>query len=126
VDSSDNIYFSGFYQDTITFGSTVLTGATASVFLAKYDAFGNAIWARSSVNASTSSSSYCFFACTDAFGNCYQTGYYHDTISFGLDTLIGVGTNNFFLVKYDSSGNVIWAKSSAGTGDERAFSVATD
>jgi hypothetical protein len=46
----------------------------------------------------------------DKWGNAYITGLFNDTLSFG--TFI-VGTNKYtsvFLVKYDTSGNVIWAE----------------
>src|SRR6185312_16298136 len=46
---------------------------------------------------------------TNKTGNAYVTGVYNSDVIFGNDTL---KTNSFnaYLVKYDSSGNVIWAK----------------
>ena len=44
------------------------------------------------------------------------TGFYRGQGVFDTITLNGVGTRNGFLAKYDSVGNVIWAKSIIGTG----------
>src|ERR1035437_9982771 len=60
---------------------------------------------------------------TDAFGNVYMVGYFPtSTITFGSTTLINdsSGTRDIFIVKYDQSGNVIWAKSAGGTGNDRS------
>lgn len=50
VDASGNIYAIGWYTSaTITFGGTTLTNPgnfTGDMFLAKYDATGNVLWAK--------------------------------------------------------------------------------
>lgn len=50
--------------------------------------------------------------CTDNAMNVYVEGYYTGTfIAFGTDSLkSGYGTNQTFITKYNSSGNVVWAK----------------
>ncbi|MEP7171304.1 MAG: SBBP repeat-containing protein, partial [Bacteroidota bacterium] len=55
---------------------------------------------------------------TDGNGNSYITGGQISPIAFGNDTLSNSG---FFVVKYDPSGNVLWAKSCAG-----GYGVGTD
>src|SRR5689334_10121454 len=63
TDKSNNVYITGTYEDTITFGSFVLTPTGGSNFyLAKYDALGNVKWAKSagsSSNGNCSGSSVC-------------------------------------------------------------------
>ena len=64
---------------------------------------------------------------TDNAGNIYATGLFNgSTITFGTYTLTNAGGNNIFLVKYDPSGNVLWAKGFGGSVDDRGYSVATD
>ncbi len=66
---------------------------------------------------------------TDASGNVYMTGVFSSpTITFGTYTLTNAspGYSDIFLVKYDSSGNVIWAKRFGGTNDDYGKSVAID
>ena len=52
---------------------------------------------------------------TDKNGNAYITGSFLSTIIFGNDTFKGTNisgtTESAYLVKYNSSGNIIWAKS---------------
>ena len=64
---------------------------------------------------------------TDASGNVYVVGtFYNTTISFGSTTLTSNGDYDFFWVKYDPSGNVLWAKSAGGGGTDEAKAVFTD
>jgi hypothetical protein len=63
----------------------------------------------------------------DAAGKPYVTGYFKSpTITFGSFTLTNTGSEDLFLVKYDASGNVLWAKSAIGTESDYGFSVAVD
>ncbi len=63
----------------------------------------------------------------DASGNSYVTGYFYSpTITFGTTTLTNAssGTADMFVVKYDASGNVVWAKSAGGTSMDFGNSIA--
>lgn len=51
-------------------------------------------------------------SCTDPSGNLYVAGTYEDAaITFGNTTLNNTGRKDAFLVKYDPTGNVQWARS---------------
>jgi len=65
----------------------------------------------------------------DASGNMIVTGeFLSNTITFGSTTLTNAGgsQNDFYLVKYDVAGNVVWAQRTGGTGDEIGSAVTTD
>jgi len=121
TDNWDNVFITGWFQDSITFASYVLTGAN-SVFLAKYDSYGNVKWAKTASGGTSVGT--CVAA--DVFGNSYVTGYFANSISFGSHTITTVGSYNIFLVKYDSSGNVLWARSAGGLQSDNAWGVTTD
>ncbi|HTD40631.1 MAG TPA: hypothetical protein VK671_08425, partial [Mucilaginibacter sp.] len=126
TDQSENIFVAGQYRDTIIFGSHVLTGAQEGVYLTKYDTYGNIKWAKGDISANILN---CWTGgiCTDSSGNCYLVGYFNDTVSFDSFTLISSGINDaIFLVKYDPSGNVLWAKSAGGSGMDDCYGVTTD
>src|ERR1035441_1329723 len=53
---------------------------------------------------------------SDFAGNVYLTGVYSNIITFGSDTLIDTGAGSVYLVKYNSQGDVIWAKTSVSSG----------
>ena len=80
-----------------------------NIFVAKYDSSGNVQWAKS---ATGNGYDYSYGICTDSNSNVYITGMFQGSIIFGSSTL----TNsvyyyyNIFLAKYDSDGNVLWAK----------------
>jgi hypothetical protein len=67
---------------------------------------------------------------SDVKGNIYVTGYFaNSTINFGSITLTNTsvdGSPDIFIVKYDSTGRVIWAKSAGGTKGDVAMSISTD
>src|ERR1035437_7092931 len=110
VDINGNVYFTGGYSgSSIIFGNDTLINPnsnTANIFLAKYDISGNFIWSK---NEGGSGGDVGNYVATDELGNAYVTGYFgSSSITFGTFTLIN---NGFFLCKYDSLGNVIWARS---------------
>ena len=127
---SGEVYATGiFYSTSITFGSTTLTNngsASCDIFLTKYDASGNVIWAISSGGTMNDAAT---SVTVDALGNVYVTGWFSSpTIVFGSTTLTNAssGTGDFFLVKYDSNGNVLWAKRAGGADWEIAQCVVVD
>lgn len=129
VDASGNVYITGIFRSRyMRFGSGITLfnpNATSSnfwtntdIYVAKYDASGNPQWAKNTSNSGGGFNEGKSIT-TDAAGNILVAGtYYLPSIAFGTNTLTGSGAVNLFVVKYDNSGNVIWAKSavSAGSG----------
>ena len=126
VDTSGNTYVTGsFNSPYLTFGSTTLTNAGGDdIFLVKYDANGNVLWAKSPGGAASDDAT---SVAVDVSGNIYLAGYFFSpTITFDSITLTNVGSQNIFIAKYDTNGNVIWAKCAGGTDNDDAFSIAVD
>lgn len=126
ADNSGNIYATGNYNtpSTINFGSTALAnGKSRNMFLVKYDAGGNVLWA---TNAQVPSK----FAwvskapqlgeqlTTDKLGNVTITGNYLDTVIIGGQLLTcsfnnynnAIYSGNIFIAKYSPAGNPLWQK----------------
>jgi hypothetical protein len=86
-------------------------------------------WARQSIGGSNSFDQATSVA-ADGMGNIYKTGRFSSSsITFSTFGLTNNGSNNtydFFLVKYTSSGNVIWVRHAGGQGNEEGLSVSTD
>ena len=126
VDGSGNVYVTGFYTNSsITFGTTTLTNAGGNdVFLVKYDANGNVVWAKS---AGGSNNEVGWGLAVESSGNSYITGHFESSsISFGTTTLSNAGSSDIFVVMYDASGNVVWAKSEGNTGSDWTNGIAVD
>jgi hypothetical protein len=84
------------------------------------------------MNSSTSGA-YLQDLSTDSLGNIYATGFFEGQISVfsqGATTAAfsttGVGGNDTFLVKYNSSGVVQWLLRRGSAALDRAFAVASD
>lgn len=132
TDSNSNIYITGdFDSPTLTFGNTVLTNSgNQDVFLAKFDSNGTPLWAKSITGQQYD---YGYALTVDNSNNVYVGGiFFSDTINVGGITLTNVesGLSNIdhdvFFAKFDSTGNVLWARSGGGTGYDELTSLTTD
>jgi len=114
VDASGNSYVTGGFEGTAIFGSTTLeSGGSQDIFVAKLDNRGNWLWAK---KAGGTDSDYGYGIAVDASGNSYVTGYFKGSATFGSTTLTNNGFANIFIAKLDSSGNWLWAKNAGYSG----------
>jgi len=112
TDKYGNVYVCGnFRNDSVIFDNLVLHNNgdpfSFSTFLVKYDPNGNVLWARSSYSADVAVHK----SFTDRQGNTYLAGNFYGLIAiFENDTIWNINPSwyytDFFIVKYDSSGNV--------------------
>ena len=128
TDASGNVYITGdFSSQTFTIGTNTLTntlGSGGDVFIAKYDPNGNVLWAK---KTSSTGGDEGRGISTDTSGNVFITGTFSGpTMTLGSDTLKNAGYNNIFIAKYNSNGNVLWAKSEGGTNNDYGLGIATD
>lgn len=126
VDAFGNCFVTGYFNSpSLLFGTTTLTSAgDDQIFLAKYDASGNAVWAK---GAGGTTYEYGKAIDIDLKGNIFVAGYFGSpSITFGTTTLNNSGSGDMFLVKYDSLGAVKWAKKAGGPANELAYGVSVD
>ena len=134
VDSSGNVYVAGSSNSTfVDFGNgiTLMTFQTQDFFVAKYNSSGTAQWAQGLASEGGGSNDYAKSVAVDSSGNVYLVGYsVSSSLNFGNGvTLERRGNDDFFVVKYNSSGVAQWAKntvSGSGTSYEYAYGVAVD
>ena len=114
IDIQGNIYVTGGFHSTLDFGSVILTGLNhGDIYLAKFDAQGNIIWARQAGGISYDNSG---GVAADTFGNVYITGYFSGSAMFDAIPLNSSSGTAAFIAKYDSSGNIKWVKNLNGVG----------
>jgi len=132
VDSSGNIYTTGFFIGTVDFdpgdGTTNLTSAGANdAFVSKLNSSGELIWAKSFGGASIDVG---YSIAVDSSGNVYTTGYFEGTADFdpgaGTSNFTSAGYRDVFVSKLNSSGELIWAKSFGGSQPDEGNSIAVD
>ncbi len=97
VDASGNAYVTGIFQGTATFGSFTLmsAGGSADLFVAKYDSFGDVLWARSAGGGSYDGG----YGIAVTGSHVYVTGHY------GPDV---------FVAKYGHEGELLWTSGAGG------------
>ena len=125
TDAGGNIYVTGFFEsDTVNFGSFKLPNKGVNdIFIAKYDSSGNVLWAKS---AGGVDADWGHGIISDDTGNTYITGFFKsDSLAFDnivLNNPNQSGSQAIFLVKFDPSGNVLWAKTiGGGFGDQQTY-----
>ncbi|MBW8050117.1 MAG: T9SS type A sorting domain-containing protein [Cytophagales bacterium] len=134
TDASGNVYVTGVFTDTADFDpgpgtDTLISNGNDGMFIVKFDSAGNHIWAFS-IDGTANPNNYGpwgFIA--DASGNLYITGVFEGIKDFdpvGTVNLTAVDSAEIFLAKYDSSGNIVWAKSMGGSGIDKAYSISQD
>jgi hypothetical protein len=129
MDGSGNVYITGSFQGpSFTLGTITLTCNVNALafFIAKYDPSGNILWAR---GAGGKDYDYGTAIASDASGNVFVTGYFRSpTMVFGTTTLTNAGnwTDDFFIVKYDASGNTLWSKRAGGLNNEYGWGISVD
>ena len=95
------------------------------MFIVKYDASGNALWANSTAGAGASSVS------TDVSEKIILAGQFNaPTFTIGATTYTNAdpsgNTSDLFIVNHDSSGNILWSKSTGGTASDKVNSITVD
>ncbi|MBT5207449.1 MAG: hypothetical protein HOM00_10215, partial [Acidimicrobiaceae bacterium] len=138
VDSSGNVYTTGYFNGTVDFdpgaGTANLTSnGYKDVFVSKLDSSGNYVWAK---NFGGTGNDMGYSVAVDSSGNVYTTGYFTGTVDFdpgaGTTNLVPNGSSDAFVSKLDSSGDLVWAKNldvqivGFGQFDRTALSIAVD
>ncbi|MEO5571220.1 MAG: SBBP repeat-containing protein [Bacteroidia bacterium] len=134
VDSSGNVYTTGYFKDTADFDPGIgtyylISDASYDIFVSKLDASGNFVWAKQMGGISNDEVGYSI--AVDVGENAYTTGFFNGTADFdpGTGTYNLTSAGNYpdiFVSKLDASGNFLWAKQLGGTDADWGFSIAVD
>ena len=114
TDAAGNLYVTGSFEaDTIRFDTIALVNSHyGDMFLVKYDPMGNVKWAKR--GASWGAYFQPSGLAADPSGNIIVTGRFGGALSlFGADTfhtVPGLGYDQLFVIKVDTSGNTLWKK----------------
>ena len=134
TDAAGNTYVSGSYFGTVDLepdinpnphGEVLPTSQSRDLFIAKYDATGNLIWARAAGGQFDDRAT---GIDVDNAGNVYAAGFYTGPVNFLGTNLAGGPGSNVFAAKLGTNGNLIWASTSqnANSRNAQAFDVDTD
>ncbi|GEM_PF-1563791 len=135
IDDSGNVYLAGMFRDTVNFETgnpnAQLVGVqNGDMFVLKLNDQGQFRWVQKAWGLSAITPS--TIAVHKKTGAVYVGGYFNSELRFGpnpgsLDR-IAYGSNEAFLVKYETDGSIAWTKSMGGqaAGQERVNDIAVD
>jgi hypothetical protein len=132
TDGVGNVYVTGPFEGTVDFdpglGTSNLTSAGGrDIYICKLDENGNLIWVRGMGGGFDDAG---LGIVSDNNGNIYITGYFRGTVDFdpgtGITNLTSVGENDIFILRLDSSGNFVWAKSMGGLLNDAGVDIDLD
>lgn len=133
LDGLGNLYYTGTFANAVNFdpggtNQTLFNIGPTDIFVHKLDTNGNHIWAKKFHGAFDED---VYDMEMDIVGNLVLTGEFDNNLRFdntAIDTLevTSYATDDAFVLKMNSAGNVIWAKSFGGTGYDRGSGVDID
>lgn len=131
-DYMGNIYVTGAFQGTCDFDPSASTSFLTSngdfdIYIIKLDASGNLAWAKSIGGLGMDKGYYLQSVWT---GHVVVTGYYNNTVDFNPSASTAIytsaGAEDCFILKLDTDGNFIWAKSIGGSSTDIGLGIAAD
>jgi hypothetical protein len=132
IDPLGNILITGSFDGTVDFdpgpGTFTMTSVNEDIFVSKFNANGNLIWAKQMGGSSTDIG---YGIAVDLSGNVYTTGTFFFTGDFdpgpGTFSLTANSYFEVFVSKLDAAGNFVWAKQMGGSiAYDRGFDIAVD
>jgi Beta-propeller repeat len=118
ADASGNVFITGAYSGTLTVAplAAITSAGGLDIVLLKYNSSGVEQWIKS---AGGSGSDYGSGIAADALGAVFVTGRFSGTGFFGtLPSINSAGSEDAFLIKYDSSGGDQWVQKAGGAGSD--------
>ncbi|HBI14409.1 MAG TPA: hypothetical protein DDY20_02645 [Desulfobulbaceae bacterium] len=125
VDASGNVYTTGYFYGTADFdpgpGTFYLTSAGRDIFILKLNSSGRFVWAKSIGGWTNAVEGRAASIAVDNSGNVYITSVFDSAADFdpgpGTSILTSSSYKDIFILKLNSSGHFVWAKSIGGWGD---------
>ncbi len=125
VDSFNNYYAAGWFEESMTIGSTNLIGnGDDDIYLAKFNENGSLIWVKGIGGSSIDKAS---GIAIDNDNNIILSGEFSGEVYFDDNiVLTSSGVRDAFLAKFDGAGNLVWVKQAGGNGFDAGYGVEVD
>lgn len=128
VRAAGNFYVTGVFHTAATFKSTfglsvsLTSNGTGDIFVASYNTNGVLQWVRGAGGANWDAGQ---SVSVDVFNNCYVTGHFESSFTWGSTSLTPVVTD-VFVTKYGPTGNVLWVRTVYGPSVDVGRSISVD
>ncbi len=141
VDSSGNVYTTGYFRDTVNFQPNVLLSLSenllsasfgSDIFISKHDNNGSLVWVKAIKGSIDNDIGYSI--AVDSSGDVYTTGFFAGTVDFNpkpgflyIFNLTSLSdSRDIFISKLDSEGNFVWAKGMGGGDRDVGMGIVVD
>ena len=122
--SGSTVAVAGFFNYSADMDSIHITGGYEDVFTAKLNGqTGNVDWVRTGGGLSDDEGQ---GVALDGSLNVIASGYYKSTATFDTLTFPAGTGHDIYLIKYDSTGSIIWGKYAVGPGQDDGYKIKTD
>lgn len=122
VDSDGNVYVTGRFANTATFGNVTRQAATSiNFYLLKYYNNGNFSWVKTSATEGSDAGQ---DLTVDANNNIYVAGYFNSVINLSGLAKPSVGNEDIFVARFNSEGGIQWIQSIGGIDTDRPAGIA--
>lgn len=126
----DEVYFSSYLFDNFSIGGVATEGPVNGVndfFLVKFNHDGDVQWIKEVLGSGGVTPANIKSLSIDNQGNCYFGGQTRGTVVWNASYTTSAQSfyEDIIVLKYDTSGNLIWAKTAGGPTFERVDSIST-
>lgn len=118
-DSANNFYAAGTVLGAVSFNTLTLSNQTDGTFVVKFNSTGSPLWVRGDLNIGTAWA-------VDKAQHIVTAGVFTNTLQFGQTVLSNEAVATIYVARYDSTGDVLWARQLSGLGNDRVTAVTTD
>jgi hypothetical protein len=135
-DTAGNVYLTGWFTDSASFSSTngqtiTVTGASETIFLAKYDVNGVLQWVQTGIDDLGGINRGHAVSVDPVMGAVFLTGMTQGNVTFtssggSSQVVSGVETWHMYLVRYDAAGNFQWGQTNTAAPNSIAHGIAID
>ncbi len=123
ADYYGNIFITGYYESTASFGTLQLISEGCSdIFIARLNQNGDFIWAKSAGGPQVD---HAYGISADSSGNIFITGYFEGNADFGDTCLVSSGMSDIFISGLDLSGGFLWSKKAGGLLDDFGIGISS-
>jgi len=124
IDSANNVYLTGYYDETVDFGGGVITdGGSYDVFWAKLDSSGVHVLSKGFPVAGDQTAD---SIGVDTAGNIYIAGEFDTGIDMGGGQVAALGGDDVFLTKFSSAGTHVFTKTYGDPGNQFSRALTVD
>ncbi len=128
ADQQGSCYIAGGFDQSADFNPDssewVEEANVYDAFLLKLNKDGNFVWAKKF--GGNGNQDVCNGISMENSGKLYAIGNFSSFVKFGASTLTSKGKTDVFIMQLDTAGQVLWAKSIGGSGDDEANAVVAD